>query len=123
MIVADEIEKYCTDYHDLGLRLADILSFHEDGWKKRSIAQRRETQELFSNWRSALEAADKDKSGQARDAFSKMRSAIALHQAEWPVVAIDLDDPEYQRSVKNIQTLNSACIAASLELVAALRIA
>jgi hypothetical protein len=41
-----------------------------------------------------------------RSQFSKMRSAMALHHASWPVVAIDLDDPAYQAS---IQTQREAC--------------
>jgi len=34
-----------------------------------------------------------------RSEFSKMRSALALHQASWPVVAIELENPDYLSSV------------------------
>jgi hypothetical protein len=34
-----------------------------------------------------------------RSEFAKMRSALALHQASWPVVAIQLENPDYLSSV------------------------
>ncbi|WP_010161938.1 hypothetical protein [Sphingomonas sp. PAMC 26617] len=36
-----------------------------------------------------------------RSQFSKLRSAIALHQASWPIVAIDTENPEYLSSVQS----------------------
>lgn len=35
---------------------------------------------------------------QFRARFSALCSALALHQASWPVVAIELDNPDYQAS-------------------------
>jgi hypothetical protein len=43
-----------------------------------------------------------------RSHFSTMRSAVALHHADWPIVAIKLDDPAYiassSRMRRSIQT-------------------
>jgi len=33
-----------------------------------------------------------------RSRFSALCSALALHQASWPVVSIDLENPDYQAS-------------------------
>ena len=39
-------------------------------------------------------------------ALSGMRSALALHQASWPAVAIDPDDRGYQQSVGSVREAN-----------------
>lgn len=38
-----------------------------------------------------------------RNEFSKMRSAMALHQASWPVVSIAFDNPDYLSSLTLMQ--------------------
>lgn len=44
-------------------------------------------------------AAKQERAHEFRGEFSKLRSAIALHQASWPVVSINVNDPLYQKSV------------------------
>jgi hypothetical protein len=39
-----------------------------------------------------------DLEGNFRNELSKMRSAVAYHQASWPIVAVDHDDSEYRES-------------------------
>ena len=41
-----------------------------------------------------------------RRLFSSMRSAVALHQAEWPAVRLDTGDEQFQRSSQNVRTAN-----------------
>jgi len=41
-----------------------------------------------------------------RSEFSAMRAALALHQAMWPVVAIDLNDSAYAASVATTRAAN-----------------
>lgn len=36
--------------------------------------------------------------GEFRARFSALCTALALHQASWPIVSIDLDNPDYQAS-------------------------
>ena len=38
----------------------------------------------------------------ADDAFGKFRTATALHQADWPVVEIDRQNPAYSQSAANV---------------------
>lgn len=46
-----------------------------------------------------------------RSEFSKMRSAIAHHHASWPIVSIDLQDPEYLASIKRMRESYTAFIS------------
>jgi hypothetical protein len=46
---------------------------------------------------------DQDVHNEFRSRLSVMRSAIALHQAEWPAVKLDNAPEEYSRSAKRVQ--------------------
>lgn len=48
--------------------------------------------------------------GPFRSEFAKMRSHMALHHASWPIVAIDLEDPAYLASVKDLRKSNERFI-------------
>jgi hypothetical protein len=48
---------------------------------------------------------------QFRQYYSKMRSAAALHQAEWPAVRLGEFDDEYRRSAIGVRTANRAFVA------------
>lgn len=41
-----------------------------------------------------------------REKFSRMRSAAAMHQANWPAVRLAEADDEYRRSVKTVRESN-----------------
>ena len=49
-----------------------------------------------------------DENGQAgfRGEFSKLRSAMAYHQARWPIVSIDPENPQYVESVQSLREAN-----------------
>ena len=46
-----------------------------------------------------------------RSEFSKMRSAMALHQASWPVVSIDFENPDYLSSLRSMQEAHRKFVA------------
>ena len=46
-----------------------------------------------------------------RREFSEMRSAMAFHQASWPVVSIDFENPDYVASLNIMRTANRKFIA------------
>lgn len=52
-----------------------------------------------------------------RSKFSHMRSAAALHQADWPAVRLDQADGEYQRSVQAVRGANRDFVAWIREIV------
>jgi hypothetical protein len=39
-----------------------------------------------------------------------MRSALALHQANWPAVSIDPSNPDYAQSTANVRAANRVFI-------------
>jgi len=49
--------------------------------------------------------------GTFRQEFSKMRAALASHQATWPIIAINRGDPNYIASVKALRETNRKFIA------------
>ena len=46
-----------------------------------------------------------------RSEFSRMRSTMAHHHASWPIVAIDLKNPDYLLSAAQMRKSNGAFIA------------
>lgn len=46
-----------------------------------------------------------------RRKFSQMRSAAALHQADWPAVRLDQADAQYLRSVMAVREANREFVA------------
>lgn len=53
-----------------------------------------------------------------RDAFSRMRTAVALHQASWPVVDISHREQAYLDSVANARAATAAFFAAAEKALA-----
>jgi hypothetical protein len=52
-----------------------------------------------------------------RRKFSQMRSAAAMHQADWPAVRLDEADPEYRRSVRAVRDANREFVGWIREVV------
>jgi hypothetical protein len=46
-----------------------------------------------------------------RNEFSMMRSAMAYHQASWPIVAVDTENESYRASVRGVREANRRFIA------------
>ena len=55
--------------------------------------------------------ADAELAQTYRAKFSRMRSAAAMHQANWPAVRLDQADAEYQRSVLAVRDANRDFVA------------
>ena len=55
--------------------------------------------------------ADAELAQTYRTKFSRMRSAAAMHQANWPAVRLDQADAEYQRSVLAVRDANRDFVA------------
>ena len=85
-------------------RLGSLSIEAEPGWEKEYLQMRRMLQEQISRLCQAdaqLNLSDED-SRRFRDAFSKFRTATALHQADWPVVDINRQDPAYSKSAAHV---------------------
>lgn len=66
---------------------------------RRRIAEHRT--EIFSLISDGLDEGDSQSSFRSR--FSKLCAIIALHQANWPVVSIDLQNPDYLASIREVR--------------------
>ncbi len=92
-------------------------------WRKRFVAARRRQQILHQQIADAADACFRQ--GYAREiepefrrAINLLRSTIALHQATWPVVSIDLDDPAYKEAV-SAATVHSQALVDAVEHIIA----
>ena len=94
-------------------KMAGLSKCDEADWRRGLIDLRRQLQSQIS--RVATVAKDCDRlvsdqrlASQVRDALSHMRSTLALHQADWPAVAIDPESLDYRMSVESVRTANRA---------------
>ncbi len=46
-----------------------------------------------------------------RSQFASMRATMAMHHASWPIIAIDLENPEYRASATTLRESNGKFIA------------
>jgi hypothetical protein len=79
----------------------------EANWKREYVALRRalQTQILRLAQIDPGQVGMTDDQARAfRTSINALRAAAALHQANWPVIIMDHDDPEYQRSAETIRT-------------------
>jgi hypothetical protein len=56
-----------------------------------------------------------------RDHFSRMRSAAAQHQANWPAVRLGEDIDQYQASAKGVRQANKEFVAWTRDAIAQLQ--
>lgn len=95
-----------TALERLHQQLGSATQKEEEGWKQNYLRLRRELQEQIARLAQvdcvALGMTEED-NRIYREAFNRFRSATAMHQANWPVVAIVADDPEYRVSVEGVR--------------------
>ena len=91
----------------VGMQLRNMAKNRPDGWQREYVNLRRQLQQQLSAAGELGEALFR--AGTAgelapafRDRLRRMRHALALHQANWPVIAIALDDPDYQASMRTV---------------------
>lgn len=94
---------------------ANIVRNSEAGdaeWRRRLVTLRSELQDSLVGMRAAVQRCEADgyDAGICREfasALSTMRSVLALHQANWPAVAIEPSDPAYRRSTQDLRRAGS----------------
>ena len=103
--------------------MAEMSKRTDEAWKKEFIEMRRQLQLQLT----ALTAAAADcnqirgnpeAAAKLREGWTKMRSALALHQASWPAVRIDRADPAYLESVNKTRTTNWAFVELARQIIA-----
>ena len=99
-----DIEDALDKLEKVHMQLGTLSTGAEPGWQKVYLQCRRTLQEQINRLCQAdadLKLSDED-SRRFRDSFSKFRTATALHQADWPVVDIDRQDPAYSQSAVHV---------------------
>lgn len=99
-----DVEDALAKLEQVHKQLAVLSSGAEAGWEKEYLQRRRMLQEQIHRLCQAdaqLNLCDED-SRRFRDAFSRLRTATALHHADWPVVDINRQDPAYGKSAANV---------------------
>lgn len=91
-------------------------------WKLTLISLRRDLQNRLGLMREALKAcetrgADPERCRTLDHELSKLRSAIAGHQADWPAVIIDVENPAYKESLAKLRDVSAAFHRAAGELI------
>ena len=95
--------------------MADMSKRTDPDWKREFIEMRRQLQVKLTVVATAADRCEKIKAdpnaaAQLREGWTKMRSALALHQASWPAVRIDRADAGYLDSVSKTRTTNWAFV-------------
>ena len=95
--------------------LASIANRNDDGRKRDLIRLRRDLSLQIAKVGKAAEpifgAADHPLNQDYRNRFSRMRSAAAIHQADWPAVRLGEDVERYQASARGVREANKAFVA------------
>lgn len=102
---------------EVATRLQQLAREKPEGWKKEYVELRRLLHLRMDVAADRGEAvfrtgAAHEHAPAFREALRKMRHALALHQANWPVITISPDNPDYQASMLDVvrahQNLNGA---------------
>jgi hypothetical protein len=100
-----------------GLSTSDLTE-----WRRELINLRRQLQLQITELGEVAERCDglhrrSDLGHDFWENFAKMRTAVALHQARWPAVAIDQADPAYQQSIAGVRAANRAFVALAKDVI------
>ena len=107
-----ELKASFGDFERTQSRIVANSTATDADWRRTLISLRTQLQENLVGMRTALRAcevagADAAACGDFARALSDMRSVLALHQAQWPAVAIDTADAAYLRSVQDLRRAGS----------------
>jgi hypothetical protein len=123
---ADLLEKALRAYDDHHQLMMETVRRADGGWKRDFIGHRRQLLKFIIELANVSEAVDQalqdpGLSAQYREALSRMRHKVALHQADWPVVQIDHRNPDYLASHESVRAANSNFIATAEKVLRVLR--
>lgn len=96
-------------------QLASVAKEQGCDWRRELIDLRRKLQMQIGVVAAAIGntpslSRDSERGPALSEALSKMRSALALHQANWPAVSIDPASFQYAQSTATVRAANRAFI-------------
>jgi hypothetical protein len=94
-------------FEDIRRALADLTGRHDEGVRWETVELRRKLAQQIAALRNAAEqdarvTSDSSVSKVFREKFAAMRAATAIHQANWPVVTADPNNPVFIKSASNV---------------------
>ncbi len=116
LLLQDEVARLQQCFGDL----SRIVSERPADWRHRYLRFRREANAALGALCEAAAScpqAERD----LRPLAMNLRIQITLHQAEWPVVDIDLDDASYVASRRNIEAGLARIVEVSRRLQTSVR--
>ena len=121
----DELHDIVADWNRRRTEVARLPTDRAGDWRQRTVRYRRLLQSDIAKLAIAIRALDDSEATRAdgrlfRAELSALRSCVAEHQATWPVVTIDPDDDEYNRSVVGLRAANDRFAKASSDILARL---
>jgi hypothetical protein len=122
-----ELEAALREFESTRERIVRNSAESDPNWRHTLVNLRRSLQGSVTKMRSSLsvyeiEGGNKDYCAAFGKALSSMRSAIAIHQAEWPAVSIDTGNPDYVASVKKLRAAATDFYTLSADLIAKMRL-
>jgi len=107
----NRIEEAVAALERIQTNLAGIASRSDAERRRDLIRLRRELAIQYAELNTLVEAWIEESKrpelrGQHRERFSRMRSAAAMHQANWPAVSLDPSSPEFQASAARVREAN-----------------
>src|SRR5262245_1694899 len=115
-----------TELERILTTMAEMSKRTDPDWKREFIEMRRQLQLQLTTVVNAADRCEKIKrnpqaAAQLREGWTKMRSALALHQANWPAVKIDKTDAGYIESVSKTRTVNWAFVELARQIIKDIR--
>lgn len=111
MTARDDLLLAIREYETILLRSAGLSSTSGPD-RREAVRLRRLISEKIAAIGIAGRSAFQDRPDKNafHDGFSRMRSAVAYHQASWPIVAVDSASADYQLSIVRVRAANQAFI-------------
>lgn len=113
MILSEPLRRALLDYAELEQAVSSATPDRDDEAKRALVRDRRLLSEQIGRLGLLIEhdealAADAVAQRETGRLFAAMRYALALHQADWPVVRISEDPAAYHLSAHRVQVKSAA---------------
>lgn len=126
MRTAAALKQALANYVKAHEEMHSILAESEEGWRKRYLALRRR---MADHVAALIKLADTLQSAgvdpllvsEFKARLSRLRHCIALHQSEWPVVAIDPRDTAYRASLQRLSDARTALVMSADQVLATMQ--
>ena len=106
--------------------MAEMSKRTDPDWKREFIEMRRQLQSQLATVAAAADQClqikgNPEAATKLREGWTKMRSSLALHQANWPAVRIDREDKSYLDSASKTRATNWAFVELARQIIAEAR--